>query len=395
MSRRTMVSALAVLGLIAVIALGQPPGSGQSKSKKPARGPDPAAKKADTADAAVKAALANDPDVQVARAKVLLAEAEMAKARQAVVLKVLTLKATIQEHEAAVVAAERRVAPYASNPSVVPESKVLEDRLKLETAKAALERSMTELKLLTGTGMETGTGANAGSSDLAVQRGLLWLSRQALHDPSPDANSFTNSQAALAALYLSGLKSPAGAVPDRIRAALDKPVRLGAKGERIKFEQALEVFKKEAGLDAPVRGPIQTVATITSDGETMPVGAWLQLFEDQTMLPHTDPDLLASGRLQKGRFYVREYGILLASIQMAPADAPTLTEFWKQKQPEKKCELLGPDSKDPHATLEFLRLKRTEMSTKYGPNHPDMIALTRQIEQLEKELKDHGDQPKK
>ena len=45
--------------------------------------------------------------------------------------------------------------------------------------------------------------------------------------------------------------------------------------------------------------------------------------------------------------------------------------------------------------LSFLKSKRTEMSNKYGPQHPDMVALQRQIEQLERELKDRGDQPKK
>ena len=43
-------------------------------------------------------------------------------------------------------------------------------------------------------------------------------------------------------------------LPAAIRAALDKSVKLGAKGEMITFEKALEVFKKDAGLDVPVRG---------------------------------------------------------------------------------------------------------------------------------------------
>ena len=45
--------------------------------------------------------------------------------------------------------------------------------------------------------------------------------------------------------------------------------------------------------------------------------------------------------------------------------------------------------------LQFLKHKRTEMSTKYGSEHPEMVALNRQIEQLEKELKEQGDRPKK
>ena len=87
--------------------------------------------------------------------------------------------------------------------------------------------------------------------------------------------------------------------------------------------------------------------------------------------------------------------MLLTIKSLAPPDAPTLTEFWKQKPPDKKKDFFGPDSKDPEAMLKFLEFKWTEMSTKYGPNHPDMVALTRQIEQLKKELKDRGDEPKK
>lgn len=329
MSRRMMVSALAVAGLLSVVAFGQTP------DKKFVPGQEGGARKASPADAAVAGALASDPDVQVARAKVLLAEAELAKAKQGVVLKVMTLQASIQEHKSAIAAAEERLAWSARmvEKGQVPQRQMLDERAKVESAKAALMRAETELKLLTGAGKEMGMDGVPGATDLAVQHGLLWLSRQALLDPPQGADSSSNTALALAALFAGGVKAPVGAVPERIRAALDKPVALGAKGERVKFEQALDIFKKEAGLEASVRGPVHTVATITSDGETMPVGAWFQLFEDQTMVPHTDPDLRGT---QKGRFYVREYGILLASSQMAPADAPTLTEFWKQKPPAKE-----------------------------------------------------------
>jgi len=55
--------------------------------------------------------------------------------------------------------------------------------------------------------------------------------------------------------------------------------------------------------------------------------------------------------------------------------------------------LLGPDSKDPDSTLKFLKFKRTELSTKYGPGHPDMVALNRQIEALDKDIADRGGPP--
>jgi hypothetical protein len=379
MSRRMMVSAIAVAGLLAVVALGQPP------DKRFAPSQEGGAKKANPADAVVAGALANDPDVQVARAKVLLAEAELAKAKQGVVLKVMSLQATIQEHKSALAAAEERLGWSARmvEKGQVPQRQMLDERAKVESAKAALQRAETELKLLTGSGKEMGMEGAPGPTDVAVQHGLLWLSRKALLDPPPEGGDYSKAAMALAALYAGGVKSPVGAIPDRIRAALDKQVRIGPKGETVTFEQALELFKKEAGLDVAVRygGRAGVLAAIKSEGEELPIGAWFQLYQDQDN----------NGTI----LYVRDYGLLCTTKDTAPSDAPTLTEFWKQKPPEKRSEFLGPDSKDPSAMLSYLKSKRTEMSTKYGPNHPDMIAVTRQIEQLEKELKDRGEQQKK
>jgi hypothetical protein len=332
-----MASALALAALLSIAALSQPPGPSAEPAQKKTKQPADGGKKADSGDASLKAALAHDPDVQVARAKVLLAEAELAKARQAVVLKVMTLRASIEEHRRNVEAASERLAW--SNRMVqsgqAPQSSLLDERARVEAAKAALMRAETELKLLTGSGNEMGLEASPGTTDPAVEQGLLWLSRQMLHGSTPDASGSSAAQTLAALLAAQGTKTPVGAVPERIRAALDKPVKIGAKGEKVTFDKAMEVFKKEAGLDAPVRGPIPAVGTITSDGESIPVGAWFQLFEDQ-----------GHARQQRGTFYVREYGILFASMDMAPADAPTLTEFWKRKPPTKEAkEVLDPIKK--------------------------------------------------
>ena len=80
--RRLTASALFLAGLFAVAVAAEPPagspdqpGTGSGTAKKG----DGDKKKADPTDATVAAALANDPDVKVARAKVQLAEAELAK----------------------------------------------------------------------------------------------------------------------------------------------------------------------------------------------------------------------------------------------------------------------------------------------------------------------------
>jgi hypothetical protein len=316
MRRRLWTSAAFALGLFAVASAQPPAGKDAKDAKAPKEG-----KKTDPADAAVAAALANDPDVQVARAKVQLAEAELTKAKQAVVLRVMTLKATIQEHTATADAARQRFAfiERQARQGMAAQTELIQARAALEQALAALARAETELKLITGGGGQpAGVGAGGDPDAFARWSALPYLQLTT----KADQQSYLE---ALAAQY-AGAKTPAvkGPIPDRIRAALDKPVKLGAKGEKVTFDKALEVFKKEAGLDVPVRGPGDLIQSpvIVSQGEELPVGAWFQLFEDY------------SG--SRVRLYVRDYGLLFTAKDAAPPDAPTLTEFWKQLPPEKK-----------------------------------------------------------
>jgi hypothetical protein len=324
LSRRLTVSALFVAGLLALSAVGQNPPADPTqpeKGKKEKLGDK--AKPADPADAAVAAALANDPDVKVARAKVQLAEAELAKAKQAVVLKVMTLTANIKEYKAAVAAAQERAtwAERMARAGNLPQSQLLDERTKLETAQAALARAETELKLLTGGGKAPFEVMALPDGDATtVAKAMEYLMNQQLRDHYLTAHG-------MLALSLAQLNRPAvkGPIPDRIREALDKTVKLGAKGEKVSFERAMEVFKKEAGLDVPVRhGPnTGSIMPIVSEGEELPIGAWFQLYQDD------------SGH---GVFYIRDYGLLYSGKATAPPDAPTLTEFWKQKPPAAKKE---------------------------------------------------------
>src|SRR2546425_968791 len=103
MWRRLAASTLFGLGLLTLTAAGQPPAEDFPKFKPDKK---PADKKAsDPVDALIAAALANDADIRIARAKVQLADAELSKARQLVTQKVLTLSASIQEQKRAVQAA--------------------------------------------------------------------------------------------------------------------------------------------------------------------------------------------------------------------------------------------------------------------------------------------------
>jgi hypothetical protein len=353
MRRITAASAVFGLVLVAVAAVGQPPPPGGDK--KPADKKD-AEKKADPVEALIAAALANDPDVRMARAKVQLAEAELAKARQQVTVKVVTLQAAIREQKT-VVATARETATLTERLGVTgqaPQREVVAARGKLEAAQAVLAKLETELQLVTGGGpgglglaaapddaihrdaasrgmtcavchMVTGARAGAadpGGADPAVLAGLAWLG---VHGGVKPGGADPNQFFLHAFRGAGGEMAIRGAIPERIRAALDKKVTLAPKGEKVPLDKALEVFKKEAGLDVPVRGvgDLVTPPVVVSQGEEMTVGAWLQLYEDY------------SGGL--GRFYVREYGLLFTIKNSAPPDALTVTQFWKA-QPAPKGE---------------------------------------------------------
>ena len=341
MSRRTIASALCVAGLLATTALAQPPKSDparndQSQPNKgkaldtfakamkegiPLEGSVKGVKPADKANGIVAAALANDPDVLIARAKVQLAEAELAKARQGVVLKVMTLTATIDEQKRAMASAEERYAwtERMVKNATIPQSQLLDERAKVEAARAALAKAQTELKLLTG-GKEAGVDVKPGPTpDQATAAGMAWLLKAQAGDDSGHAVA----QALIAGLE--GYRSahiPKGPIPERIRATLDKSVKLSAKKEAIDIKQAIEIFKKEAGLDFAVTiGNYGNFAPIETNGEELPVGAWFQMFAD------SNPDYAIT---------VRDYGLLVTLRKESPPDAPSLTEFWKQKSPAEK-----------------------------------------------------------
>jgi hypothetical protein len=361
MRRFLTASALFALGLVTAAASGQPQPEAPPKAKTEDKGAPskPTAPKYDPTDAAIASALAHDPDVKMALAKIQLAEAELAKARQAITLKVVTLKAKLDQLRTDVRGAEERVvwAARMVEKGMFNQAQLLTERDKLEAVKAALAAAEVEWKLLTGAAPGApGAGNDGGAAwlslaagvrdDETVSRALLWLATQ------PGGGDDLAVWRAFRALVLARERTAVkGPISDRIRAALDKPVKLGAKGEKVTFAKALEVFKKEVGLDVPVRGTfperpavdpkkpneVQThPIEIVSEGEELPVGAWFQLFEDSAVFWHrsgTTPRRFAH------RFYVREYGLLISSDDTAPPDAPTLLDFWKRKpEPEAKTE---------------------------------------------------------
>jgi hypothetical protein len=349
MYRKLIASLFYALGLLVCSAFGQQPAGNPTKEKKAddpstttkaqsgptgkslGKGGSGGTKKADASDALIQAALAHDPDMKMAQAKVQLAEAELAKAKQTVVLKVLTLNATIQEltTQVSVLTQNLHVAESGYAAKSIALSELTEARMKLEHSKNALARAEMELKLLTGGVQKDGNANAAGNFEPSLRTDVWGLTSHWNSWPTPFGPNSNNPYYQNAPSYwttpykvdqlvnpytgTSESQTTKGPIPDRIRTALDKSVKLGQKGEQVTFAKALEIFKKDAGLDVPVRTQ-GTQLQITSEGEELPVGAWFQLFIDNNGVA----------------IHVREYGLLVTSKDAAPQGAISVIDFWKR-----------------------------------------------------------------
>jgi hypothetical protein len=310
MSRRLLASVLFGAALV-LVAQAQPPDSPQPAGKAA----DKNEKKAvDPLDALIGTALANDADVRVAQAKLHLADAELAKARQAVTQKIVTLQASIDDQKRVVASAQDffKIAQAKYGSGTIPFAEFVPIRDRLDAAKAQLARLETEMKLLTGGSFRIG----AENWKDADGSGVRWR----LLDQSKELALITE------ALLSKEKPRPTGPIPDRIRAALDQSVKLGAEGGKVTIQEALDVFKK-AGLPSRMDGV--NLNPIISQGEELSIGAWLQLFADR------DRDAC---------FVVREYGLLVTLKHLAPPDALTVSEFWK-KPPAPKAQEQTPGPK--------------------------------------------------
>ena len=326
MLRRLTASALFGVALLTLTATGQPP---PAEKKAPE-------KKADPLDGLIAAALANDPDIRIARAKAQLADAEVAKARQAVTQRVLALNAGIEEQRKAAETATLTIHAYEQQMrntqerikgGAAPQAELIDLQIrvqsaheKLESAKAKLAQYEAELKLITG-GDKPAAAVPGDPNDAAIRAAVEFLKTHPRADAGGDGS---NAKFVIEALNALGAvpRGPTGPIPDRLRAALDKKVKLAPKGEKVTFDQALVVFKKEAGLDVMVRLLVKVDGAVISEGEELTVAAWFQMFAD------FNPD---------ARFLVREYGLLVTAPTLnPPPDAISVFDFWKQKPAAKE-----------------------------------------------------------
>jgi hypothetical protein len=211
-------------------------------------------------------------------------------------------------------------------------------------AQSAAAAAEAELKTAQGTapGAARTTVSANWSETLRVNGGDV-----VLMDRSPSDKAVGLALEFLAA----GIKSPPGSALDRLRGALDKPVRLDAPARPLAPAVA-DLFAK-AGLDGmtarfPASAEDKTIKDPPAVGPLAgehAVAAWLQLMIDDfnrgVAAGHVLPD-------ERGKYdvYVREYGLLVTRAELAPQGALTLGEFARQARAEKARAAAG-EAKKP------------------------------------------------
>jgi hypothetical protein len=370
------ISALALLAaLIAYPAGAQPtPGAVPPGASPPAKTPLPRneAPKSETPKVAAKpaagsleemlaTALRNNPDIRVAEAKLREAEANLNKARIQVMQSVVSLKNAVDAQKKTVEIAEhshKRIMELKSN-HVVPEAEVQQSEALLAKAKAELAKLEADLAIPLGRLPGQYDRAD-GSSNTIMLGGLktqlpsvdgwsdtlqgAWTLPQAqlgfpgqwtpqaqwqlglnstLFNPNQGVRTIVNMPADFTSSVT--VKSGPGSIADKIRTALDKPIKVEWK-QPMPLTEVIEFLRSKAETDVPIRILVDTASKqerIDLMNGELPLGAWLQAVEDSI------PQLM---------IVVRDYGLVVTTRGRLPQDAEPVRDFWRRAKAQKMTE---------------------------------------------------------
>lgn len=259
----------------------------------------------------IEKALHHNADIRAAEAKVREVEAELNRVRHQVVAKVATLKHDITTAKKMLEFAEKQVglATDSFRRGGASQQQLYDALAAFEKQKADLARLETDMQNLTGS-WKNAIGAAFSPDGKALYTETDGIIR--IWDVESGRETIRDR-----ALWAIIDKSASVQAPmaERIRAALNKPVKIDTSKVDVPFHEAVGLVIQKAGVDVPFRpvGKLENAPILFTAGE-LPLGAWLQALEDAS----------------EARFVVRDYGILITTANRIPQGAITVQEFWKQ-----------------------------------------------------------------
>jgi hypothetical protein len=314
-------------------------------------------------------ALRNNPDIRVAEAKLREAEANLNKARIQVMQTVVSLKNAVDAQKKAVEMAElshKRNMELKSN-NVISDAEVQQSEALLAKAKADLAKLEADLAIPLGRlpgkygtadgssntifqGLSTNDGVwvDWGNANLSVTSNpWIYLGQSTfpgqwtpqaqwqlglnntLFNPNQGNWNVTPGQGTRTVINMPAdftssvtVKSAPGSIADKIRTALDKPIKVEWK-QPMPLTQVIEFLRSKAETDVPFRILVDTASKeerIDLMNGELPLGAWLQAVEDSI------PQLI---------IVVRDYGVVVTTRGRLPQDAESLRDFWRRAKAQK------------------------------------------------------------
>jgi hypothetical protein len=336
-SRSKILSALVLGGALAGPAAGQTPDV-VKEVKTLVEAADP-----------IAGAVRNHPDVRVAEAKLRVAEAELAQAKLLVAQRVTVAQAKLQDAQVRAEHAARSLKRVQEirKTGGVPAELVETHEKELALARAAAVAAEAELKTAQGVGP-----ALKSAVSFTGPEGTLTAS--GLEVVLSDGTLTLDKQARLGLeLLAAGVKAPPGSAVDRLRGALDNPVKLDMAARVVLASGIAELLAKSGLEGMTVRLPVsaqdkmlKTPPAVGPLAGEHTVAAWLQLMIDDfntgVAAGLTTPD-------EQGKYdvYVRDYGLLVTRVELAPKGAITLGEFARQVRAEKAAKAAVGEPKKP------------------------------------------------
>jgi hypothetical protein len=287
----------------------------------------PTEKKPTALEESIAVALRNHPDIRIAEAEVQVAQAKLAQAKL-----LITQRITAAHAELAVARADAERATQQLDymrkmvqKNVGSQAALQEAETKLQQFRAAVAAKEAMLKSLTGSPDDErrfeGTSFSYGTLKLTPRV----------------ANSHLAFDVKVALPQ---------SVTDKLKAALDTPVLMD-KQQGVELEVFMTELLKKANVDLKVRLPAtenkhlaRNVTKLDLDAGDHQLRVWLQLVLDETNnYRNMNLYLQPTGDKKPMRYelYLREYGLLLSTPELAPPEAITLQQFYRQLQAERKA----------------------------------------------------------
>jgi hypothetical protein len=330
-----MIEALAVLlvlgGMAAAVqaqSLQPPPLSPQTSSAKPTlRPPSTEAPAKSRLEELLEQALKNNPDLRVATAKLVEAEAEVSRMRLQVVQKVVQAYQAVEAAKTLVAFHEKELKRFQelAGKGTLSAETLAEKERQFVAAKAQVAAAEADLAYLLGIAAAKGdrdTAAQALVDSALVRRYVL--SRVA----EEDLHALTVSKL-LASTHYAAAKT-AGPMTERIRKALDQSISVHF--DDVPLSEALDFIR--SAWNVPMIEKLTPSAKglkIKVNMENVTLTALIQLLED-----------LVPGHY----FVVREYGLLVAQVDQLPPGALRVRDF-RLEHPQQNKPDAPPEPKRP------------------------------------------------